>query len=146
MKYIQRYDIHLVRDGRLTLEETPVIRTPEDALPVLAAELSELAYERFVALALTTKNAVAAVLPVSSGSLNASIVHPRELFQRAILANCASVILAHNHPSGDPTPSPEDIALTRRLIEAGELLDIPVLDHVIWAYSGYFSFKAKGLM
>ena len=137
MKYVQRYDIRLIRDGRLALEETPVIRTPEDTLPVLAAELSELAYERFVALALTTKNAVAAVLPVSSGSLNASIVHARELFQRAILANAASVILAHNHPSGDPTPSPEDIALTRRLVEAGELLDIPVLDHIVWGFGGY---------
>ena len=141
MKYVQRYDIRLIRDGRLALEETPVIRTPEDTLPVLAAELSELAYERFVALALTTKNAVAAVLPVSSGSLNASIVHARELFQRAILANAASVILAHNHPSGDPTPSPEDITLTMRLVEAGELLDIPVLDHLILGYCRYYSFK-----
>ena len=86
------------------------------------------------------------MLPVSSGSLNASIVHPRELFQRAILANCAAVIVAHNHPSGDPSPSPEDISLTRKLIEAGELLDIPVLDHVILGYGCYASFKEKGLL
>ena len=85
-------------------------------------------------------------MPVSSGSLNASIVHPRELFQRAILANCAAVIVAHNHPSGDPSPSPEDIALTRKLVEAGELLDIPVLDHVILGYGRYTSFKENGLL
>ena len=146
MAYVQRYDIRLVRDGRLTLEDTPIIRRPEDTLPILAAELSELAYERFIALALSTKNHVIAVLPVSSGSLNASIVHPRELFQRAILANCASLILAHNHPSGDPNPSPEDIQLTRKLIDAGVLLDIPVLDHIVLGYGRYFSFKERGLI
>ena len=146
MAYVQRYDIRLVRDGRLTLEDTPIIRRPEDTLPILAAELSELAYERFIALALSTKNHVIAVLPVSNGSLNASIVHPRELFQRAILSNCASLILAHNHPSGDPNPSPEDIQLTRKLIDAGVLLDIPVLDHIVLGYGRYFSFKERGLI
>ena len=146
MAYVQRYDIRLVRDGRLTLEDTPIIRRPEDTLPILAAELSELAYERFIALALSTKNHVIAVLPVSNGSLNASIVHPRELFQRAILSNCASLILAHNHPSGDPNPSPEDIQLTQRLINAGQLLDIMILDHVVLGYGKYVSFKERGLI
>ena len=100
MKYIPRYDIRLIRDGRISVDATPIIRTPQDTLPILEAELSELAYERFVALALSTKNHVIAVLPVSQGSLNSSIVHPRELYQRAILSNCASLLLAHNHPSG----------------------------------------------
>lgn len=146
MAYLQRYDIRLVRDGRLTLEETPIIRKPEDTLPILAAELSELSYERFIALSLSSRNHVIAVLPVSSGSLNASIVHPRELFQRVILSNAASIILCHNHPSGDPTPSPEDIHLTRKLVEAGQLLDIPILDHIILGFPGYTSFKEKGLI
>ena len=146
MKYIPRYDIRLIRDGRISVNATPIVRTPQDTLPVLEPELSELAYEKFVALALSTKNHVIAVLPVSSGSLNASVVHPREVFQRAILANCASLILAHNHPSGDPSPSPEDIALTRKLVEAGEILDIPVLDHVILGYAKYVSFKERGLI
>lgn len=146
MKFIPRFDIRLVRDGRVATLEPVLIRTPADCLPVLEAELSELAYERFIALALSTKNHVIAVLPVSSGSLNASIVHPRELFQRAILANCASLIIAHNHPSGDATPSPEDVALTRKLVEAGELLDIPILDHIILGYGRYTSFKDKGLI
>ena len=146
MKFVPRFDVRLVRDGRVATLEPTIIRRPEDTLPVLEAELSELAYERFIALALNTKNHVTAVLPVSSGSLNASIVHPRELFQRAILANCASLILAHNHPSGDPVPSPEDIALTRKLIDAGLLLDIPILDHVILGYGKYASFKEMGLL
>ena len=146
MKFIPRFDIRLVRDGRVATLEPTVIRHPSDTLPILEAELSELAYERFVALALNTKNFLTAVLPVSSGSLNASIVHPRELFQRAILANCAAAIVAHNHPSGDPSPSPEDIALTRKLVEAGQLLDIPILDHVILGYGRYVSFKERGLI
>ena len=146
MKFIPRFDVRLVRDGRVATLEPTIIRRPEDTLPVLEAELSELGYEKFIALALNTKNHVTAVLPVSSGSLNASIVHPRELFQRAILANCASLILAHNHPSGDPVPSSEDIALTRKLIEAGLLLDIPVLDHIVLGYGRYVSFKERGLL
>ena len=146
MKFVPRFDVRLVRDGRVATLEPTIICRPEDTLPVLEAELSELGYEKFIALALNTKNHVTAVLPVSSGSLNASIVHPRELFQRAILANCASLILAHNHPSGDPAPSPEDIALTRKLIEAGLLLDIPVLDHIVLGYGRYVSFKERGLL
>ena len=146
MKFIPRFDVRLVRDGRVATLEPTIIRRPEDTLPVLEAELSELGYEKFIALALNTKNHVTAVLPVSSGSLNASIVHPRELFQRAILANAASIIVCHNHPSGDPTPSPEDIALTRKLVEAGQLLDIPILDHVILGYGKYSSFKEMGLL
>ena len=146
MRFIPRFDVRLVRDGRVATMEPTIIRRPEDTLPVLEAELSELGYEKFIALALNTKNHVTAVLPVSSGSLNASIVHPRELFQRAILSNCASLILAHNHPSGDPAPSPEDIALTRKLIDAGLLLDIPVLDHIVLGYGCYVSFKERGLL
>lgn len=147
MKFIQRYDIRMVRDGRVPIMEAPVIiRTPADTLPVLEAELGSKSAEVFLALAMNTKNHVIAILPVSQGSLNASIVHPRELFQRAILSNCASLILAHNHPSGDSSPSPEDIALTRRLVEAGQLLDIPILDHIILGYGNFYSFKEHGLI
>ena len=147
MKFIQRYDIRMVRDGRVPIMEAPVIiRTPADTIPVLEAELGSKSAEVFLALAMNTKNHVIAILPVSQGSLNASIVHPRELFQRAILSNCASLILAHNHPSGDSSPSPEDIALTRRLIEAGQILDIPILDHLILGYGNFYSFKEHGLI
>ena len=147
VNFIQRYDVRLVRDGRISIMEAPVIiRTPSDALPVLEAELSELAYERFIALALNTKNHVNAVLPVSSGSLNASIVHPRELFQRAILSNCASLIIAHNHPSGDAAPSPEDIRMTRRIYKTGEMLGIQLLDHIIIGDHCYSSFQERGIL
>ena len=146
MRFIPRFDVRLVRDGRVATLEPIIIRRPEDTLPVLEAELGSRSAEVFLALAMNTKNHVVAILPVSSGSLNASIVHPRELFQRAILANCASLILAHNHPSGDPTPSPEDISLTRKLVEAGQLLDIPILDHIVLGYAKYVSFKERGLL
>ena len=146
MRFIPRFDVRLVRDGRVATLEPTIIRRPEDTLPVLEAELGSRSAEVFLALAMNTKNHVVAILPVSSGSLNASIVHPRELFQRAILANCASLILAHNHPSGDPTPSPEDISLTRKLVEAGQLLDIPILDHIVLGYAKYVSFKERGLL
>ena len=146
MRFIPRFDVRLVRDGRVATLEPIIIRRPEDTLPVLEAELGSRSAEVFLALAMNTKNHVVAILPVSSGSLNASIVHPRELFQRAILANCASLILAHNHPSGDPTPSPEDISLTRKLVEAGQLLDIPILDHIVLGYAKYVSFKERGLI
>ena len=146
MKFIPRFDVRLVRDGRVATELPVIIREPRDTIPVLEAELSELACEKFIALALNTKNHVIAVLPVSQGSLNASIVHPRELFQRSILSNCASLIICHNHPSTDPTPSSEDIQLTKRLVEAGELLDIPILDHVIFGYGKWMSFKERGLI
>ena len=102
--------------------------------------------EKFFVLPLSTKNHVLDEREVSIGSLNASIVHPRELFRTALEYAAASVILVHNHPSGDPTPSREDIDITRRLIEAGNLLEIPVLDHVIIGDDKYVSMKDKGII
>ena len=146
MRFIPRFDVRLVRDGRVATLEPTIIRRPEDTLPVLEAELGSRSAEVFLALAMNTKNHVVAILPVSSGSLNASIVHPRELFQRAILGNAASLILAHNHPSGDPTPSPEDVELTKRLVDAGKLLDITVLDHIIIGDGCFVSLKERGVL
>ena len=83
---------------------------------------------------------------ISIGSLNASIVHPREVFQPAVALSAASVLLCHNHPSGDPTPSEEDLAITRRLVEAGRILGIDVLDHVVVARDAYTSFKERKLL
>jgi len=95
--------------------------------------------EHFVALHLDARNQVTALEIVSTGSLNASLVHPREVFKAAILNNAASVILAHNHPSGDTTPSREDIELTRRLVQAGDILGIDVFDHIIVGPDDEFS-------
>ena len=97
-------------------------------------------------LALDTKNKVIGVFTVSTGSLNASIIHPRDVFQRAILSNAASVILVHNHPSGDPSPSSEDVELTKKLAAAGKMLDIDVLDHVVIGAGRYVSLKENGVI
>jgi DNA repair protein RadC len=124
----------------------PIIRSPQDAADLMMARLRYESKEHFIALLLSTKNHVLAMPTISLGSLNASVVHPRELFKEAINHSAAAVILIHNHPSGDPDPSPEDIVLTKRLVEAGRLLDISVLDHVIIGDGKYVSFKEKGII
>ncbi|MCX7886830.1 MAG: DNA repair protein RadC [Verrucomicrobiae bacterium] len=108
-----------------------IIREPADAADLVREEMRLLDREAFRVILLNTKNAWLKTCPVSMGSLDASIVEPREVFKEAIAASAAAVILAHNHPSGDPTPSSEDIAVTKRLAKAGELLGIPVRDHII---------------
>lgn len=126
--------------------ERPVIRSPGDAAILVMPKLRYEGKEHFMLLLLSTKNHVLAMPTVSVGSLNASVVHPREVFRQAINYSAASVILVHNHPSGDPTPSQEDITLTRRLVEAGALLDISVLDHLIIGDGKYVSMKEKGII
>lgn len=130
----------------LSTSERVVVRSPDDVAALLLPRFRFETREHFVAVLLSTKNHVLKTPIISIGSLNASIVHPRELFREAINASAASVILAHNHPSGDPTPSPEDISLTRKLTEAGQLLDIPVLDHIVLGDGKYVSFKEKGIL
>ena len=126
--------------------ERTVIRTPDDVAALLMPRFRYETKESFIAVLLSTKNHVLKTPVISVGSLNASIVHPRELFREAINASAASIILAHNHPSGDPTPSPEDVSLTRKLVEAGKLLDIPVLDHVVLGDGKYISLKEQGIL
>jgi DNA repair protein RadC len=123
----------------------PAICAPADTLPYLAA-YRDLKKEQFICLYLNARNQVIHMETISIGSLSASIVHPREVYQAAIANPCASIVLAHNHPSGDPTPSHEDIELTRRLKKAGEILGIDVLDHIIVAANDYVSFKEKDLL
>jgi DNA repair protein RadC len=128
------------------LEETVTIRSPQDASVLLMEELRYLRKEHFVCLFLNTKNHVVGRETLSIGSLNASIVHPREVFLAAIQRSSASIICAHNHPSGDPSPSREDIEMTQRLAEAGQLVGIEVLDHLIIGDGSFVSLKEKGLM
>lgn len=112
--------------------ERPQIRTPEDAARVLQSRAALREEEAFWVLMLDTKNRLLrSPMEVSRGVLDASLVHPREVFREAIRASCAAVILVHNHPSGDPSPSPEDVRITKQLVEAGRIVDIKVLDHVI---------------
>jgi DNA repair protein RadC len=122
------------------------VQSPADAAEVLRAHIGDSDREHFDALLLDTRNRVVGVHCVSVGSLNASVVHPREVFKAAILANAAAVILGHNHPSGDESPSAEDTALTQRLKQAGEILGIPVLDHLVLGESAFHSFRERGLL
>jgi len=142
--------VRLVVVGKPVVEEGPsyVVGAPDDVaeLPVLRELMYEADREIFCCLHLSTKNRLISWEMVSMGSLNASIVHPRELFKGALLANAASVVVVHNHPSGDPTPSGADIQLTRRLAKAGDVLGIEVLDHVIFGEGEVLSLRDKGMM
>lgn len=147
---LYQYNITMVRDGNVHLDYKrgkPVcVRSPAEAVSVLAAYLKQWDREVFVVMALDTRNKPIGINRASIGSLNASIVHPREAFKFAILANASSIMLAHNHPSGDPGPSQEDIDLTRRLVDAGRVLGIDVLDHIIIGGDKHASLKALNLM
>jgi len=124
-----------------------VVSSATDVVDICGPQLWGLDREHFWALALNTKNQLLRLFEVSVGSLNASIVHPRELFKDAVRASAASLVVVHNHPSGDPTPSGADIQLTRRLVKAGDVLGIDVLDHVVIGSGGeYASLKESGLM
>lgn len=120
------------------------IRLPRDVADLMIPELAHLTQEHFVCLFLNTKNYVIGKQTIFVGSLDSSIVHPREVFKEAIRRSSASVICLHNHPSGDPTPSREDIAITHTLKEAGELVGISLLDHVIIGDGKYVSLKEQG--
>lgn len=126
-------------------QTAPTVSQASDAHAV-TRDLELARREYFVALYLDARNRVLVRETVSVGSLNASIVHPREVFRAAVRHAAASVILAHNHPSGNPEPSPDDIALTRRLAEAGRLLGIEVLDHLIIGRGSYVSLKTRGIL
>ncbi len=122
------------------------IRSPEDAAAFLMPEMSALNQEHFVVLFLNVKNQILHKQTIFIGSLNASIVHPREIFREAVKRSAASIICAHNHPSGNASPSPEDIEVTERLHEAGLIIGIELLDHVIIGDHQFISMKEKGYM
>jgi DNA repair protein RadC len=125
--------------------QRPAIRSPGDVGKLLGDRLRHLDREHFLVVLLDTKNQLLATELVSVGSLDTSLVHPREVFKAAVRRSASSVILAHNHPSGDPTPSSADIACTSRLAEAGQVLGIVVLDHIIIGHAGYVSFRERGI-
>ena len=134
--------------NRLRLDEAGFqasIHSPEDAATHLQCDMELLEQEQFRVLLLDTRNRLLRTVEVYQGSLNASAVRVGEVFRDAVRLNAASIIVAHNHPSGDPTPSPEDVSVTRAIVEAGKLLDIEVLDHLIIGRNRYISLKTKGL-
>jgi DNA repair protein RadC len=127
-------------------EERYIIRSPEDGADYVMEEMRSLNQEHFVVLFLNTKNQVIHRQTIFIGSLNASIVHPREIYREAVKRSAASIICAHNHPSGDPTPSQEDIHVTRRLVDSGKMIGIEVLDHLVIGDRKFVSLKEKGYL
>jgi DNA repair protein RadC len=130
----------------LSEDEKPVIRSPQDVSNLLMPELRDAKKEHLKSLILSTKNQVLKIHTVSIGILDSSLVHPREVFKDAIAASAAAIIVAHNHPSGDPTPSAEDRRITQRLAEAGQILGIELLDHVILGDNRFVSLKERGIL
>jgi len=120
---------------------------PQDALSVLRSILEQESVETFGILCLSTRRSVLGYHAVSRGDLSSTVVHPREVFKVALLANAAAIVVGHNHPSGDPEPSQEDTALTRRLEDAGDLVGVPLLDHIIIGHNErYYSYRAAGML
>jgi DNA repair protein RadC len=132
-------------DGYPEAGDRPIVKTPEDVASLVRSRLKGKKKEYFLAILLDTRSQLIKIAEISIGSLDSSIVHPREVFKEAISASAASVIFAHNHPSGDPEASEDDINLTKRLAKAGEIVGIDVLDHVIIGDKKYLSLKREGL-
>lgn len=134
------------RFRRLKVGEEFSITTPKKVADLLSNEMANMKQEKFRLLLLNTKNKVIRIKDVFVGSLDTAIVHPREVFNEAVKYSASKIVICHNHPSGDPTPSKEDISLTKRIRECGTLMGIELLDHVIIAKNGYFSMKEKGII
>lgn len=141
-KRVDIVSLKIVRESSFLYPER-IIRSPLDAVKLLQSFLQDADREYFIVVCLDTKNQVNSITTSHIGTLNASIVHPRECFKTALLSNAATILIAHNHPSGSATPSPEDIAITKRLCKAGEILGIELLDHIIIADTDYCSLKEK---
>lgn len=148
MHYFKKYKLTVVKESSSKYEISNIISSPKDIVNVLThvLKIQEEAEEIFVLITLDTKNKITGIFEVSRGSIDSSIVHPREVLKRALLNNSANIVVAHNHPSEDPTPSREDVNITLRLKEAGNIIGINLLDHVIIGGSRYCSLKEKAVL
>lgn len=144
-KRVDIISLRMVKETSLLYKDRS-IRSPLDGYKLFKQFLGELDREYFVVMCLNVKNEPTAINVCHIGSLNASIVHPREVMKTAILSNSASIIVAHNHPSGRPEPSSEDIEVTKRLVEAGSIIGIDVMDHLIIGEDSFISLKEKGYL
>ena len=141
---IPQLEVSMVREVQVA---SPCYRCSEEvAESEIAKDLKKCDREKFICIHLNNKNQIISFEVVSTGSLTSSIVHPREVYKGAILSNAASVIFMHNHPSGDPEPSNDDLEITKRLEKAGEILGISVLDHIIVGPKRFFSFRGSNLI
>ncbi|NEU30587.1 DNA repair protein RadC [bacterium LRH843] len=142
-KRVDIVSLRMVKESSLLYKDRS-IRSPEDGYKLFKQFLGELDREYFVVMCLDMKNQPTAINICHIGSLNSSIVHPREVMKTAILSNSASIIVQHNHPSGRPEPTPEDIDVTKRLVEAGKIIGIDVLDHLVIGEDSFVSLKERG--
>ena len=138
-----RYEVAVRPEGP---EDAPSINCPQDIYNVLGPEMSQLVQEQLRVLLLNTKNVVVGQRVVYQGNVNSSMIRAAEVFRPAVVEAVPAVIVAHNHPSGDPSPSPEDVLITRKLKQAAELLDIDLLDHMVIGRAKFVSLKSRGLM
>ena len=149
MSKISIYGLRMVKESTAEYKDIPtMVCCQYDAYKAMNTilHMDERAEEVLGLMTLNTKNCITGTFIVSQGNLNNSIVHPREVFKRALLNNSASIIVAHNHPSGDISPSNEDLAITKRLVDAGRIIGIPLLDHIIIGQDGeYISLKKEGV-
>ena len=122
------------------------IKDPETVVKAIRASIKDKAKEHFKLILLNPRNKIIGISTISIGILNASLVHPREVFKDAIMHTAASVVLAHNHPSGDPEPSEDDLKITKKLVDSGKILGIEVLDHIVIGKNNFCSFKERGLI
>ena len=151
MKYATRTIVWRFQESKESIPElldkpSAVIRSPEDLVRCYTSLFKDQVRERFVVFWLNSANKVLGFEIITEGTLNSSLVHPREVFRGAIVATAASIIIAHNHPSENAEPSQEDIAITKQIVEAGKICGIPVHDHVIFGGSSFTSFAERGLM
>lgn len=140
------YTTRLVRETEFTYPDRFQVTDPDEVATVLHDYFSDKDREEFLVVLLDTANTVIGLSQISVGGLSSSIVDPRQVFKTAILSNAAAIILAHQHPSGNPEPSQEDIKITRQLTEAGEIMDIPVHDHLIITEANYTSLAERGVI
>lgn len=147
-KIFTKYRLEMVKEEAHKYTVDTKVDGPENMYQILTlvGKLDIQCEEVLMLITLNTKNIVTGIFEVHRGSINSSIVHPREVYKRALLANASNIIVAHNHPSGDPNPSKEDINITERLREAGKMLGIELLDHIIVGDGSYISLKTKGII
>ncbi len=146
MKRIVKYEPRLERTGSLLVADKSV-NGPNDAVNVLRAFLpGPHVQESFVLLMLSSCNSITGIMEITRGTLNSSLVHPREVFAPALQHRAAAIVVAHNHPSGNPEPSQDDIAVTKQLVDAGRVLGVPIHDHIVFTETGHTSFVERGLI
>jgi DNA repair protein RadC len=141
----RRLNRNIMDDEKINLQSRPVT-SPSDIVELIRTKITSFTKEQFLVVSFDTRNKILGTDNISSGTLTASLVHPRETFESAIRRHAASIIVSHNHPSGDAEPSEEDMKITKRLTEAGKVMGIEVLDHIIVTKNNYFSFKEKGMI